>query len=98
MDIESRINYIIAHTTLAEQIAQLTNDAPQIANLSIPRYNWLNEGIHGPAEPTPGLLGFRDTGAVTSFPVSILVETILQLSFITIVTSLGWLWIRNYMG
>lgn len=29
--------------TLAEKVGQLTHDAPAIARLGIPSYNWLND-------------------------------------------------------
>jgi beta-glucosidase len=35
--------------TLEEKAAQLGNDAPAIARLRVPRYNWWNEGLHGVA-------------------------------------------------
>eukprot|EP01087_Luapelamoeba_hula_P014948 TRINITY_DN4436_c1_g1_i1.p1 TRINITY_DN4436_c1_g1~~TRINITY_DN4436_c1_g1_i1.p1 ORF type:complete len:494 (+),score=58.07 TRINITY_DN4436_c1_g1_i1:1-1482(+) len=70
LDVEQRIDYLLANTNLSEQVSQLTNDAPAIPRMSIPAYNWLNEGIHGVCAPTPPEheLGFRDTGAATSFP------------------------------
>jgi len=67
MNIEERLDYLIAHTSLAEKVSQLQNDAPEMANVSIPRYNWLNEGIHGVCGPRE-IGGFRDTGAATSWP------------------------------
>ena len=47
LGIEQRIDYILAHTTLTEQIGQLTNNAPALTRLGIPSYNWLNDDLHG---------------------------------------------------
>jgi len=44
---DDRIAYILNHTTIAEQIGQLTNKAPAIDHLGIPSYNWLNDDQHG---------------------------------------------------
>ncbi len=44
---EERLDYLVAHTTLAEQAAQLTNRAPAIPDLGIPAYNYLNDDQHG---------------------------------------------------
>jgi len=38
LGVETRLDYIVAHTSLEEQIAQLTNSAPAIPELGIPEY------------------------------------------------------------
>ena len=48
----ARIDYLLAHTTLAEQVAQLQNTAPAIERLGIPSYNWLNDDLHGVGRTT----------------------------------------------
>jgi hypothetical protein len=49
LDIEKRLDYLVAHTNLTEQIAQLQNTAPEIFELGIPEYQWLNDDQHGVA-------------------------------------------------
>ena len=44
---EKRLDYLVAHTTVEEQAAQMTNSAPAIARLGIPAYQWLNDDQHG---------------------------------------------------
>jgi beta-glucosidase len=46
---EDRAADLVARMTLEEKAAQLGNDAPAIARLGVPRYNWWNEGLHGVA-------------------------------------------------
>jgi beta-glucosidase len=43
LSIEERLDYLSSKVNLTEKISQLTNDAPQIARLGIPAYNWLND-------------------------------------------------------
>ena len=40
LPLDQRLDYHVAHTTVSERIAQLTNDAPEIRHLGIPHYNW----------------------------------------------------------
>jgi hypothetical protein len=47
LDIEKRLDYIVAHTNLTEQIQQLQNKAPEIFELGISEYQWLNDDQHG---------------------------------------------------
>lgn len=49
LDIEKRLDYIVQHTNLTEQIGQLQNTAPEIYSLGIPEYQWLNDDQHGVA-------------------------------------------------
>ena len=56
---DARLDYLVAHTSLAEQIGQLTNKAPAIYELGIPQYNWLNDDQHGVA---------RTSARATVFP------------------------------
>eukprot|EP00040_Diaphanoeca_grandis_P032448 m.196622 g.196622 ORF g.196622 m.196622 type:complete len:903 (+) comp32628_c0_seq1:29-2737(+) len=52
VNIEDRIAYMVEHTTLTEQINQLTNKAPSIDHLGLPSYNWLNDDQHGVGRTT----------------------------------------------
>jgi beta-glucosidase len=61
VEIDQRVDALIANMTLAERIAQLQDRAPAIPRLHLPAYNWWNEGLHGLA---------RD-GFATVFPQAI---------------------------
>jgi beta-glucosidase len=52
---------LVAQMTLEERASQLKYDAPAIARLGIPSYNWWNEGLHGVAR----------AGVATVFPQAI---------------------------
>ena len=49
MDTEERLQYLVDHTTVEEQAAQLSNTAPDIERMGIPAYQWLNDDQHGVA-------------------------------------------------
>ena len=49
LDLEKRLDYIVAHTNLTEQIMQLQNKAPEVFELGISEYQWLNDDQHGVA-------------------------------------------------
>jgi beta-glucosidase len=61
LNIDQRVNDLVARMTLEEKIGQMMNDAPAIERLHIPRYNWWSEGLHGVAR----------AGLATVFPQSI---------------------------
>ena len=52
---------LVAKMTVEEAASQLRYDAPAIAHLGIPAYNWWNEALHGVAR----------AGTATSFPQAI---------------------------
>ncbi|MGH8217276.1 MAG: glycoside hydrolase family 3 C-terminal domain-containing protein [Steroidobacteraceae bacterium] len=56
-----RADAVISQMTLQEKAAQLGHDAPAIARLGIPAYNWWSEGLHGVAR----------AGIATVFPQAI---------------------------
>jgi beta-glucosidase len=58
---EERAADLVSRMTLEEKIAQLGNDAPAIARLGVPKYEWWNEALHGVAR----------AGAATVFPQAI---------------------------
>lgn len=47
--VEERVRDLVSKLTLDEKIDQLNFDAPAIARLGIPAYNWWNESLHGVA-------------------------------------------------
>ncbi len=56
-----RAEQLVAQMTLEEKASQLRYDAPAIARLGIPSYNWWNEALHGVAR----------AGTATVFPQAI---------------------------
>ena len=61
MTFEERARELVSKMTLAEKIAQLKYDAPEIERLGVPAYNWWNECLHGVAR----------AGSATVFPQAI---------------------------
>jgi beta-glucosidase len=61
LPIDVRVSDLVDRMTLEEKISQMVNDAPAIDRLSIPRYNWWSEGLHGVAR----------AGLATVFPQAI---------------------------
>ena len=47
LPLEQRVALVVNATTLDEQIQQLQNSAPSIPRLYIPKYQWLNDDLHG---------------------------------------------------
>ncbi len=62
LSIEKRVENLVSLLTLDEKINQMVNNAPAIARLGIPAYNWWNETLHGVA---------RSPYHVTSYPQAI---------------------------
>lgn len=60
-EIEQRARDMVAQMTVEEAASQLKYDAPAIARLGIPAYNWWNEALHGVAR----------AGTATVFPQAI---------------------------
>jgi beta-glucosidase len=58
---DARVGDLLSRMTLAEKASQMLHDAPAIARLGIPAYNWWNEGLHGVAR----------AGIATVFPQAI---------------------------
>lgn len=56
--IDARIDALIQQMTIPERVAQLQDNAPAIARLGLPAYNWWSEGLHG----------FARDGYATVFP------------------------------
>ena len=62
LPLEERLNDIISRLTLDEKVLLMQHNAPAIARLGIPAYNWWNEALHGVA---------RTKEYVTVFPQAI---------------------------
>src|SRR5438132_2385607 len=61
LPLEQRVNDLVSRMTLEEKVSQMQDVAPGIPRLSIPAYNWWNEGLHGVAR----------AGNATVFPQAI---------------------------
>ena len=61
LPLEQRVDDLVSRMTLPEKVSQMQNEAPPIARLQIPGYNWWNEGLHGVAR----------SGYATVFPQAI---------------------------
>jgi len=61
LPLEQRVSDLVGRMTLPEKVSQMQNDAPPIARLGVPGYNWWNEGLHGVAR----------SGYATVFPQAI---------------------------
>jgi beta-glucosidase len=59
--LDQRVSDLVGRMTLAEKVSQMQNEAPPIARLQIPGYDWWNEGLHGVAR----------SGYATVFPQAI---------------------------
>ena len=62
LTLEERLNDVISRLTLDEKVLLMQHNAPAIARLGIPAYNWWNEALHGVA---------RTKEYVTVFPQAI---------------------------
>src|SRR5712671_3097109 len=58
---QQRAVALVARMTLEEKVGQMVNDAPAIARLGIPAYDWWSEALHGVAR----------AGRATVFPQAI---------------------------
>jgi len=47
LDLQLRVDDLVARMTLQEKISQMVNDAPRIERLGIPKCDWWNECLHG---------------------------------------------------
>ncbi len=61
LPVETRVNDLVGRLSLEEKAAQMLHEAPAIARLGIPAYNWWNECVHGVAR----------AGIATVFPQAI---------------------------
>ena len=61
LSFEARAKDLVSRMTLEEKASQLRFDAPAIARLGVPAYNWWNEALHGVAR----------AGTATMFPQAI---------------------------
>lgn len=61
LDVEARLDSLLAAMTLEEKVAQMMDSAPAIERLGVPQYGWWNECLHGVAR----------SGLATVFPQAV---------------------------
>src|SRR5437867_6943119 len=61
LPIDQRVNDLVSRMTMEEKASQMQDVAKAIPRLSVPAYNWWNEGLHGVAR----------AGHATVFPQAI---------------------------
>ena len=61
LPVAQRVDDLVSRMTLEEKVSQMMNAAPAIERLSIPKYDWWNEALHGVAR----------AGYATVFPQAI---------------------------
>ena len=65
---------LVARMTLEEKAAQLRHAAPAIPRLSVPAYNWWNEGLHGVARAGEATVFPQAVGLAATFDVGLMKE------------------------
>ena len=63
-----RTKDLVDRMTLSEKVAQLGPDAPGVARLGLPPYNWWSEALHGISNVGPGTRFDNVVPGATSFP------------------------------
>jgi beta-glucosidase len=71
---EARAADLVARLTAEEKAAQLVHDAPAIARLGIPAYNWWNECLHGVARAGVATVFPQAIGMAASFDTPLMAE------------------------
>src|SRR5271169_6497981 len=61
LPVAQRVDDLVSRMTLEEKVSQMMNDSGAIPRLSIPKYDWWSEGLHGIAR----------SGYATVFPQAI---------------------------
>lgn len=69
---KQRAKELVSQMTLAEKIAQMKHNAPEIERLGIPAYNWWNECIHGVGRSGVATVFPQPIGMAASFNADLL--------------------------
>jgi beta-glucosidase len=71
---EERAADLVSRMTLEEKVAQLQNDAPAIPRLSVPKYEWWNEALHGVARAGSATVFPQAIGLAATFDTNLMSE------------------------
>jgi beta-glucosidase len=77
---EERAADLVSRMTLEEKVAQLQNDAPAIARLGVPAYEWWNEALHGVARAGPATVFPQAIGLAATFDPKLMAEEATAIS------------------
>ena len=77
---EERAADLVSRMTLEEKVAQLQNDAPAIARLDVPAYEWWNEALHGVARAGPATVFPQAIGLAATFDPKLMAEEATAIS------------------
>ncbi len=77
---KERAKELVAQMTLAEKIAQMKYDAPEIKRLGVPAYNWWNEGLHGVARAGRATVFPQPIAMAASFNTDLMYEVATAIS------------------
>jgi beta-glucosidase len=77
---DARAADLVSRMTLEEKVSQLVNDAPAIARLGIPAYEWWNECLHGVARAGAATVFPQAIGLAASFDRTLLREVAVAIS------------------
>jgi beta-glucosidase len=77
---EERAADLVSRMTLEEKVAQLQNDAPAIARLGVPAYEWWNEALHGVARAGAATVFPQAIGIAATFDVPLMTEVATAIS------------------
>src|SRR5438874_8443604 len=72
LPLEQRVNDLVSRMTLEEKVSQMQDVAPAIPRLSIPAYNWWNEGLHGVARAGNATVFPQAIGMAATFDESLM--------------------------
>src|SRR6266536_5607413 len=74
LPIEKRVDDLVSRMTLEEKVSQMMNAAQSIERLSIPKYNWWNEALHGVARAGNATVFPQGIGMAATFNDELLFE------------------------
>jgi beta-glucosidase len=75
-----RVADLLSRLSPAEKAAQMLHEAPAIARLGIPAYNWWSEGLHGVARAGTATVFPQAIGLAASFDVALMSQVAVAIS------------------
>jgi len=80
LSIDERVNDLISRMTLKEKIAQMSNRAPAIPRLDVPRYDWWNECLHGVGRAGEATVFPQAIGLAATWDTQLIYESAVAIS------------------